>query len=612
MFLAVETLFSLSKPQSFVYSINFSFADTENFYAFTKLHRNINDILSDRETLSFFVQYLESKSGLPLVKFWLDLEAFKAIQKGHAPAMRLESRNSNYDKCKLRRSISTDGCETFREFDDCVSVSTNSCSESNIDETEEIQSNVGDEVDHSRVMEPTYDIERLTQSLTDDEKSKICEKNRKKEEADDDVGESKPENSSKKLQPTIHEDALRVYRKFLVTDSLYPVELPATILSKLSLALCETEGADREVDSNNLWEAFEDAQQHVVELMEKEFLADFLNSTFYSKYTVDVLTSESLSLREILYSESALFYFMEFLEQDKDSCKLPYLEFWLSATNYRKQLEQSLSQMKADALVIYEKWFSLQATSPLSFSNRIRTKVEEKICTVDPTIAQCFDLPIKIVEVFLERCCFKKFVKSQLFFKHLSEVMSKCEGDKSNHTNGVIRRNSSLVVKFPSATRHRRTNSDTIEKKGMTRSISAQNTLLAGLDHKKNKNTTDLQIDSRQLHDPDLLWRRKNSVNGLSFGRVDAFGRYERDFELPTGSTQIPSSKSFQLQNGSIDVDDPQALLELNSTQNRFRNVMRKLVHLPEDSLQQEIAWQVAEMIVKDVTSITLQNGNLT
>lgn len=285
-----------------------------------KLHRNILDILSDRTTLSFFVQFLESKNGLPLVKFWLDLEAFKAVQSGHTPPIRLDSRNSNYDtsKCKLRRSVSTEGCE----FDDGVSLSTTSCSESNIDESEEIQSNVGDEVDHS--------IERMTQSLTDDEKSKICEKSRRKEDEEVDKSCESLNTKMKKLQPTsILEDALRIYRKYLVTDSTYSVELPATILSKLSLALCETEGAS--VDSNNLWDAFEDAQRHVMDVMEKEYLADFLNSSFYSKYTVDVLTSESLNLLEILYSESALFFFMEFLEQDKNSCKLPYLEFWLSA-----------------------------------------------------------------------------------------------------------------------------------------------------------------------------------------------------------------------------------------------------------------------------------------
>lgn len=588
----------------FVYDFPISDSEPVDFQA-TKLHRNILDILTDRTTLSFFVQYLESKNGLPLVKFWLDLEAFKAIESEHSKN-HLPSHNYDINRCKLKSALSTDSGEGFRPYDDCVSVST--ASESNIDETDELQSNVGDEVDHSKTAESSFDLESMTQSLTDDEKSKICEKNRKVET---DESEVKPKP---RLQPTILEDALRIYRKYLVTDSVYPVELPATILSKLSLALCDTESiSEPDGSSRKLWEAYEEAQKHVLDVMGKEFLSDFLESSFYCKYTVDVLTGQSLNLREILYSESALFYFMEFLEQEKDACKLPYLEFWLSATNFRKQTGDNAqlenSQMKSDALVIYEKWFSLQATAPLNFSNKVRINIEEKICTLHPSIAQTFDEAIKIVEIYLDRCCFKKYVKSQLFFKHLSEVMSKIDGnEKTNTTNGVIRRNSTLSLKFPLKT-HRRNNSDSTEKK--SRSISAQNTLLAGLDHKKNK-AADLHIDSRQLADPDLLWRRKSSVNGLSFGRVDAYGRYERDFELPTGgSTSMPTSKSsFQLQNGSVDVDDPQALLDLNSAQNRFKNKLRKLVHLPEDSVDpQEIAWQVAEMIVKDVTSITLHNG---
>lgn len=249
--------------------------------------------------------------------------------------------------------------------------------------------------------------------------------------------------------------------------------------------------------------------------------------------------------------------------------------------------------------MIYEKWFSLQATSPLNFSNRIRTKVEELICSGD---AKCFDVPIKIVEIFLERNCLKKFIKSQLFFKHLSEVMCKIDQSGEQKSVGIIRRNSSYIQNVnnnnsSAKNKHRRTNSESIK-------ITTQNTLLAGLDYSQ-KRKTDLQIDSRQILDPDMLWRRKNSTKKLSFGRIDEFGRFERDFEMPTNNSQqtsLPQSKSFQ---GSIDVDDPQSIFE-QARWSSLKNAMRKLVHLPEDSVQQEIAWQVAEMIIKDVTSITL------
>ncbi|CAO1330263.1 unnamed protein product [Diamesa serratosioi] len=558
-------------------------------YKHTRLHRNLVDILNDKSTLSYFVQFLESKNGLSLIKFWLDLESIRTITSSDsistATSNRIESQNK----------------ET--QVNNCITT---------IDETD-------------RAKIETTEIEKMTQSLTDDEKSKICEKTRKKDD-DDVVVES--EIKIKRFQPTnILEDALRIYRKYLVTDSTLYIEMPATILSNLSLALCGN-GVDNNCNLENdesraiFWQAFDEAQKHVIEIMEKEYLTEFLSSSYYSKYTVDVLTSENLSLRDILYSEMALFYFMEFLEQESvQNSKLPYLEFWLAATNFRKHVELDLNpqrdQMQADALVIYEKYFSLQATSSLfPNSKSIRTKVEESICSVEmqsKCFSQCFNLPIRIVEVFMEKNFLNKFIKSQLFCKYLTEVMSKIT-DTDSGSNGVIRRNSSLSLKFPQK-RHRRTNSDivsdNITKAAATRCISTQNTLLA-MDSRSKTKSTDLHIDSRHIYNPDLLWRRQS--NGLSFGRVDSLGRYERDFDLPSSNSNnsIPTSKSaFQLNTApGDDVDEILEKSKWNSTQNRIKNAVRKLVHLPEDSVQQEIAWQVAEMIIKDVTNITLHNSN--
>lgn len=558
-----------------MFNLQYIFADFEYHEPQIRLHRSISEILKDRTTLSFLVQFLETKNGLPLVKFWLDCEALKTLSSDG----------------KTATTIRTESCNG--KNDDCVS-STMSCSESR--EAPESKSN-NDEVDIAKVANKL--IDSMTQSLTDDEKSKLyCEKNQKKS------------SIKKKTPPSIQEDALGIYRKYLVIDSVDSIELPATILSKLSLALCDSKSDCDSENNSTLWQAFDDAQKHVMDVIEKHFLTQFLESSFYFKYTVDVLTSESLNLNEILRNETALFFFMEFLEQE-DRCnrKLPYLEFWLSATNFHKQCDQTLQQMKSDALIIYEKWFSLQATSSLKISNRVRTKVEEMICSVDPAMIQrSFDVPIKIVEMFLENSCFKKFMKSPLFHKHLSDVMAKAEGHErlpALSNNGILKRSISITSSISGIGQHRRTRSDA------SKSISAQNTLLAGLDHRKPaKNTADLHIDARQL-DPDMLWRRKGSNGGLSFGRVDELGRYERDFELPTEKSYIPQSKSaFQLKSHSIDVDDPHSIVELNGAQSKFKNVMRKFVHLQDDEMQQEIAWQVAEMIVKDVTSITLSTGD--
>jgi A-kinase anchor protein 10 len=632
--------------------------------------------LNDKTTLSFFVQYLEHKNELPLVKFFLDCQT--VVESSSFSDRTCESRSSNYCNIKLRdksnfkksssstttetnAGLSTDGCETLKDFYDSVSISTTTTA-SNFDEIDEVQSTTTPDVTldeeivnssssiHQMGNDVFNGIERMTQSLTDDEKSKICEKNRNKNEDSECDTKSANDQESRKFQPMIFEDALRIYRKYLIIDSSYPVELPATILAKLSLALCGSD-LESEVDLNNLWRAFEEAQKYVFDVMDKEYLVDFLESSFYCKYTIDVLTNENLCLAEILHSESALFYFMEFLEQDKQNGKQNYLEFckfFFAATNFRKQQEQLSdeamhdedykNQLRADALVIYEKWFSLQAPSSLNFSNRVRMNVEERICS--SSTACCFDIPIKIVEIYLERNCFKPFVKSQLFFKYLSEVMSKIDmntADKNANTeqSGIIRRNSSFVLKFPTKNKHRRTNSEVNyndtrslnstssnnnnnSRRSLTKSISTQNTLLAGLDSKRCKNTTDLHIDSQQIANPDLLWHRHSMKTKLSFGRVNPYGKFERDFEMPTTTTSssanIPTSKSFQLlQEHSIDVDDPNSIFEQakwSSAQNRIKNAMRKLVHLPEDSLQQEIAWQVAELIVKDVTKITLSENS--
>lgn len=377
------------------------------------------DILNDKGVLCFFVQFMETKSALSFIKFWLDVESFRTVS-GEKKLAKLnkplknkiqtlpsansmvssQSTNSLFDQevsitslgagsdigsRKLHRSISSDCYEGYytTEFD-CMSVSTNSYSEHNFDELEEDQKETSpDEADHSCTATEANDVlpetpEKLEtsektaicdtenldvrQSLTDDEKSKINDKIRQQDE---------DYQAQKKPQSTALADAVRIYRKYLITNSQHFIELPATILSKLSVALC---GDDAGVTCSSF--IYEEAQKHIYDIFERDFLYDFLDSSFYTKYTVEVLTSANLKLAEILSSESALFYFMEFLEQDTKRC---YLEFWLSATNFRKQIEQSdmvdQQQVQSDALIIYEKYFSLQATNPLNLPKNVRLQV---------------------------------------------------------------------------------------------------------------------------------------------------------------------------------------------------------------------------------------------
>lgn len=96
-----------------------------------------------------------------------------------------------------------------------------------------------------------------------------------------------------------------------------------------------------------------------------------------------------------------------------------------------------------------------------------------------------------------------------------------------------------------------------------------------------------MQIDARHISDPDLLWRRSSLSHGLSFGRINALGRYERDFEMD---------------------NEQEERWSLSAGGTKLKKAMRKLVNLPEEKVQEEIAWQVAEMIIKDVTNVTQKN----
>jgi A-kinase anchor protein 10 len=46
------------------------------------------------------------------------------------------------------------------------------------------------------------------------------------------------------------------------------------------------------------------------------------------------------------------------------------LEFWLAATNYQLHFSSDPLEAQSDAVVLYDKYFSLQATSPLGFGDK--------------------------------------------------------------------------------------------------------------------------------------------------------------------------------------------------------------------------------------------------
>lgn len=498
-------------------------------------------MLADKSALGYFIQYLEIQRGLPLVRCWLEIESFRSA--------------AHLSESVCAHSLSRDVLEDNVRFlspgpgsrhdHDSLSVSTD-CDSFTADSNS------------------LYDYSSITLSGTLDNVSK---KETTKDNCDKDISDISNKmhkvdvrREEKRTCQSLLDDALRLFKKYIAQDATNTINCSEELRNSVVEAICCEDGI---LDPF----CFDKVQKYVYEILEQQYFNNFFQSHYHCKYQIDILTSGNIDLQDVLYNESILFYFMEFLEQEGSR---NLLEFWLAAINFRQQLldHQNLDPDEAqkDAVVLYDKYFSLQATCPLGFGDKIRFLIEENICHEGGPLPDCFHHPIKIVEYVLEKHFLKSFLSSQLYFKYLSELISTVQ------TNGYI--NNTMKTS---------TNSDCSSEV----SISQHNTLLAMDESFRNKKSTrngektDMNIDTRQLYDPDSLWKRRKARR-LSFGRVNELGRFETDVEPE------PDRKG----------------------ESRLARAMRRFIHLEENKTKEEMAWQVAEMIVKDITSITLAQPN--
>lgn len=686
-------------------------------------------IVSEPNCLSHFVQYLDSKNALPLIKFYLDTENFK---KAALAQIRKERRNHLQTTTTLlaknaiegiaeeelqepAQNQKTEQLHNAKHFDDAILKKSQRGAADGKEDDKQLpakkQLPIAADSDNKNVPElKTLCDLSMRKPLTDDEKSKIyaetnkqltkscntaavsteslsaCSLNSSTTMCTDNT-EANTSMSNNTISVTISlvsvRDALTIYQKYLSSNSGQFIDLPIELLAKISLVLCKTnedelnaaladqtlatnEGLEDEDDASMTCtteaagcittDCFCEAQQYILQKLEKDFLNDFLQSTYYAKYCIELIETSNLNIRDILYSEVTLFYLMEYLEQHQErDC----LEFWSTAINYRKTFTGTTAGLvgadsttaspqsnienchikrkeaaQSDAMIVYEKFFSLQSETKLWSSNKLRSHVESCICS-DDMIFHCFDLPLRVAAKYLERKYLKGFLKSALFSNYINELKTRIEqeddiGKDIKEIEPNLGFNAPLrkCIKAEKAikNRHRKTLSDCTLDRKLT--ISQHNTLLASMDHNSTQaqsqhkqatsssssstNSTNLKqfhmnIDSLQLTNPNLLWQRNNS-NNLKFGRINSLGRYERDFMAPSDVAAQQSFLKTSLNNlSSLTLGGGSSA----SAGHKFKNAMRKLINLPEDNLQEEIAWQVAEMIVKDVTSVTMGNGSV-
>lgn len=481
----------------------------------SKLSLTAHDILIEKKALKYFIQYMETTEKNHLMKCWLDIEQFKrkAIlsQDEDNDNHKKINRTQSFDllcKCnphKQDRELKSQRLSWRETNDTFSSISTISKNEST--------SSCG--------------------NLAEQTIKKYC---------------AVCGSSTAVANPT--EEAIEIFKEYIALEAAHQLDLPDGLRKSVITNICEPEGKIKT-------DCFKPVQDVILKQIENQCFQDFLRSPLYIKAQIDILTNSSLNLNDILYNETILFYFTEYLEQE--SCRV-LLEFLMAINNFRGNLANdsivNKEQAQADAIVIYDKYFSLQATNPVGFPTDIRLKIESEICREDGPLTSCFDLPYIIVFKTLTQYV-KTFLESELYYKYLSEMIHSVKHIWSNNQKS----HSDCSSEF---------------------SISTQNTLLAMGDpsfHRKKRNLSvpDMTIDSNQLYNADSLWQR-NRQDGLSLGRVNSLGRFESKFEPD------PDKKGKSV----------------------LKKMVSRFVPINTSKVEEEMAWQIAHMIVKDITDLTM------
>ena len=306
----------------------------------SRLSKTTKEVLHDPPALAYFIQYLEARDAEQLVKFWLDVSGFKSsasavISSPFVPdKVRDCPQNQNELDLQVRESEVLPQSDSF----------DSGLGRQDLD--------LDDEVEDKSVQDSSSIVENPAQEIS----------------------------RAAQLVKTRTEDAVKIYRRYIAPDSSRPLHLPTEFKKEIVERICAESG---QVTAD----CFNNAQDKVVEVLESEYFPDFLKSEFHAKHLVDLLTGGQVLIADILYNDTALSHFMEFMENQS---KRLLMEFWLTATNFKQSSRSDSSQ--GDAMVLYEKYFSMQATSPLGFSDSVRLQIENNICSEGGPDSSCFDL----------------------------------------------------------------------------------------------------------------------------------------------------------------------------------------------------------------------------
>ncbi|XP_064135415.1 A-kinase anchor protein 10, mitochondrial isoform X2 [Loxodonta africana] len=522
----------------------------------SSLSKTLEQVLHDTVVLPYFIQFMELRRMEHLVKFWLEAESFYSTtwSRIRAHSLNTVKQSSLAEPVSPTKKHETTTSFVTESLDKRLEDS--SSAQLNMTQSERIELNnrTNNTQNHLLLSQECEDVHPLhlemtkgtyQDSMENQEPSRLIVASR-----------TSPLNElSGKLMKSIEQDAVNTFTKYISPDAAKPIPITEAMRNDIIAKIC---GEDGQVDPN----CFVLAQSIVFGAMEQEHFSEFLRSHHFCKYQIEVLTSGTVYLADILFCESALFYFSEYMEKE-DAVNI--LQFWLAADNFQSQLAAKKGQYDGqeaqnDAMILYDKYFSLQATHPLGFDDSVRLEIESNICREGGPLPNCFTTPLCQAWTTMEKVFLPGFLSSNLYYKYLNDLIHSVRGDE--FPGGNISSTAYGSGGPPHESHPGGSNSSSSQSSVKKTSVK----ILKNFDEA-------IIVDAASL-DPESLYQR-TYAGKMTFGRVSDLGQFIRESEP---EPDVKKSK------GSM-----------------FSQAMKKWVQGNTDEAQEELAWKIAKMIVSDV-----------
>lgn len=518
----------------------------------SKLSKNLEQVLLDNVALPYFIQFMELRRMEHLVRFWLEAESFRSTTWS-----RIRAHSLNTVK---QSSLAEPVSPSLQRHDPAVSEQSTQCDRV-VEGSNTTQSplNRSKEMDLMNRLKNAQNRSGLHHQNSPINLGKSLPASAQVEETSRGTLSNKnsPTSALKdlsgKLMKSIEKDAVDTFTKYISPDAAKPIPITETMRIDIVAKIC---GEDGQVDPN----CFLAAQSIVFNAMEQEHFTEFVRSHHFCKYQIEVLTSGTVYLADILFCESALFYFSEYMEKE-DAVNI--LQFWLAADNFQSQLAVKKGQYDGqeaqnDAMVLYDRYFSLQATHPLGFDDNVRLEIESNICREGGPLPNCFTTALRQAWTTMEKVYLPGFLSSNLYYKYLNDLIHSVRGDEYAWGSSLPGQGPNYPLDHETASADTTGTQSTVKK--------------ANIKILKNFNEA-IIVEAASL-DPESLYQR-TYAGKMSFGKVSDLGQFIRESEP---EPDIKKSK------GSI-----------------FSQAMKKWVQGDTDEAQEEMAWKIAKMIINEV-----------